>query len=91
MKEEELKNKLHKYIDKASGEELEELLSFVGDEQEEYVVANKYNHWEDKEFVKEIDRRVEDFETGKDKGIPWEQVHKEALERISSTNKSNGK
>ena len=31
-----------------------------------------------------MDRRVEEFESGKVKGIPWEEVHNEALERLKN-------
>lgn len=87
MKSEDLKNKLHQYIDKATDEELEDMLSFVEEEQEEYIVANKYDHWEDEEFVKEMNRRVEDFESGKDKGTPADEVHREVREMLDNMKK----
>ena len=57
------------------------------EEQEEYVVANKYNHGEDEEFVKEMDRRVEEIESGKIKGIPWEEVHKNVRDMLDNMKK----
>lgn len=90
MKSEELRNRLHEYIDKATNKQLKNFLSVVEEDEEVYTVKKKYDHWGDPEFVKEMDRRMEDFESGRDKGIPWEQVHAEALERIRNKNK-NGK
>ena len=89
MKSEELKQKLHKYIDKATEEELITILSFVEEEPENYIIANKYNQWEDEEFVKEMDSRVKEFESGKVKAIPMEEVHSNALEKLKD--KKNGK
>ena len=59
----------------------------VEEEQEEYIVTNKYNHWEDEEFVKEMERRVEDFESGKDKGYSAEEVHREVREMLDDMKK----
>ena len=89
MKNKELKEKLHEYIDNASGKQLKNILSMVEEDSEVYAIKKKYDHWDDPEFVKEMDRRVEEFESGKVKGIPWEEVHDEALERLK--NKKNGK
>lgn len=90
MISEELKNKLHQYIDKATDEELITILSFVEEDSEVYAIKKKYDHWEDPEFVKEMDKRVEEYESGKVKGIPWEEVHDKALERLRNK-KENGK
>ncbi len=91
MKKKKLKEKLHEYIENAKGKQLKNILSMVEEESEIYEVKKKRDHWDDPEFVKEMDRRVEEFESGKDKGVPWEQVHAEALERIKNKNTSNGK
>lgn len=89
MKSEELKNKLHQYIDNATDKQLKNFLSIVEENEEVYAVKKKYDHWDDPEFVKEMDRRVEEFESGKVKGIPWEEVHSTALERLK--NRKNDK
>lgn len=87
MKSEELKKKLHQYIDKASDEELINILSFVEEEPEPYIVKNKYDHWQDEDFVKEMDRRMEDFESGRDKGFTAEEVHKEVRDMLDKMKK----
>jgi putative addiction module component (TIGR02574 family) len=37
-------------------------------------LTKEYDHWEDEEFVKELDRRMEELESGKVQGIPLEEV-----------------
>ncbi|WEA03445.1 addiction module protein [Mucilaginibacter sp. SJ] len=32
------------------------------------------DHWDDEDFVNEMQWRVDDYESGKEKGIPWEEV-----------------
>lgn len=91
MKKKKIKEKLHDYIDNAKGKQLKNFLSIVEEDSEVYAIKKKYDHWDDPEFVKEMDRRMEDFESGKDKGVPWEQVHAEALERIKNKSRNNGK
>lgn len=76
MKTEEIKQKLLEYINQASPEQLEEMLSFVEEEETEYDVETASAPWDDEEFVKEMDRRMEEIESGKVKGIPWEKVQK---------------
>jgi hypothetical protein len=76
MKAEEIKQKLLEYINQASPEQLEEMLSFVEEEETEYDVKTASAPWDDEEFVKEMDRRMEEIDSGKVKGIPWEEVQK---------------
>ncbi|HEY8688192.1 MAG TPA: addiction module protein [Chitinophagaceae bacterium] len=90
MKKKKIREKLYDYIDNAKGKQLKNFLSIVEEDSVEYSVKKKYNHWNDPEFVKEMDRRVEEYESGKVKGIPWEEVHGKALERLRNK-KENGK
>ena len=32
------------------------------------------DHWDDEDFVNEMQSRVDDYESGRVKGIPWEEV-----------------
>lgn len=89
MKTEELR-KVQEYVDKADELTLINILSFVEEDPEPYIVENKYDHWKDEEFVKEMDRRMEELESGKVQGIPWEEVHKKALENLNKMKKKNG-
>jgi putative addiction module component (TIGR02574 family) len=65
------REKLHDYIETADDRRVEEIFSIVEDE-----IAEKYNHWEDEEFLNELETRTKDYESGKVKGIPWEEVKK---------------
>lgn len=76
MKAEDIKQRLHKYIDEANSDQLKEMLSFVEEEETEYGVETASAPWDDEEFVKEMDRRMEELDSGKVKGIPWEEVQK---------------
>jgi len=78
MKSFELKQKLHHYIDTAQEKKLKAIYVMVEEEIE------TYNHWEDAAFVKEMNRRVKDFETGKTKGYTWDEVKKRAAKLINT-------
>jgi putative addiction module component (TIGR02574 family) len=45
-------------------------------------IAEKYDHWEDDDFVKELDARLEAYESGEVQGIPWEEVKRKAREKF---------
>lgn len=87
MKTEEIKQKLLEYISQATPEQLEEMLSFVEEEETEYDVETTSAPWDDEEFVKEMDRRMEEIDSGKVQGIPWEEVHEKALKILDNMNK----
>jgi hypothetical protein len=88
MKPEEIKAKLHQYIDDATDEELEEMLFLLEEDNIEYGVAGKTRKWwEDEEFIKELDRRNEEIDSGKVKGIPAEEVHNEIREMLRNMSK----
>lgn len=89
MKAEDIKQRLHKYIDEANSDQLKEMLSFVEEEETEYGVETASAPWDDEEFVKEMDRRMEELDSGKVKGIPWEDVHRKALENLDKMNRKD--
>ncbi len=82
MRKKKIKEKLHDYIDNAKGKQLKNFLSMVEEDSEIYEVKKKYNYWDDPEFVKEMDRRMEEIDSGKVPGIPAEEVHKEIREML---------
>jgi hypothetical protein len=85
MSKEELRNKLHKYIDEASEEQLEDMLSIVQESETEYKLEGKRTEWwEDEEFIKELDRRLEEIDSGKVRAIPADEAHKEVFEMIAN-------
>jgi hypothetical protein len=55
--------------------------------EEQLAVINKdatlelYEWWNDEQMVTELDRRSADLKSGKDKGIPWDEVKAHLLSR----------
>jgi len=77
MKTVELRKKLHNYIDIAQEKKLKAIYTMVEDE-----IGESYDHWSDEDFVKEMNRRMSELETGKIKGYEWNEVKKKALKKI---------
>jgi len=69
MKTAELKQKLHDYIDNAEQKKLKAIYTMV-----ESDIDDTYEKWNDEAFIKEMDKRINDLETGKVKGYTWEEV-----------------
>ena len=74
-----IREKLHDLIDTADDKHVKAVYSIFEDE-----MAEKYDPREDKAFVREIDQRIKDFESGKVKGIPWEEVKLKAENLLKS-------
>ncbi len=70
------RQKLHEYIDTAENDKVDALYTIL-----EHDVKEPYEWWNDEELCAELDRRSADFASGKDKGVPWEEVKKELLSR----------
>jgi hypothetical protein len=64
-----LREKLHDFINSADDEEVVKLFLMV-----DSGLGPDYDHWEDEEFVAEMKSRIDDFESGKDKGVSWEEI-----------------
>ena len=67
---------LHDYIDKASDEKVEEMFSMIRHEGNE-----SYEWWKDEELVAELERRSADLKSGKDKGVPWQEVKQRLMNK----------
>ena len=78
MNKDELKNKLHQYIDEAGQNELENMMHFIEESGATYTKTK--NWWDDEEIVA-------DFESRKDKDYTWEEVQEtldKTLNRINA-------
>lgn len=64
-----LREKLHDFINTVDDKKVETIYSIFEDQ-----IAEKYDHWEDEDFLKEIKSRIDDFESGNDKGLSWDEV-----------------
>ena len=69
-----IRQKLHDIIDSADDKKVEEIFIKVID-----GTNQPYEWWNDEELIAELDRRSVDLKTGKDKGIPWEEVKSSIL------------
>lgn len=74
-----IREKLHDFVNTADDKQVETLYSIFEDQ-----MSSEYDHWKDEAFVNEIDKRLNDFESGRVKGIPWEEVKLKAENRLKS-------
>ena len=74
-----IREKLHEYINHADDKKVEAIYTLVESEIDE-----KYEWWEDKGFLEELDRRVADYESGKTKAVSWEQIKLNNEKRLNS-------
>jgi len=78
MKTTEIREKLHRYIDSAQDKKLKAIYTMV----EEDVVTSA--PWNDKPIIAEIDRRIEQLESGKTKGYTWGEVQAQTVRTLKS-------
>ena len=71
------RQKLHDYIDTAENDKVDALYTIL-----EHDVEEPYEWWNDEELCAELDRRSADLKSGKDKGVPWEEVKARLLNRV---------
>jgi putative addiction module component (TIGR02574 family) len=64
-----IRERLFEYIRFADDKKVRAIYTMVEDD-----IIERLDLWEDKDFLKELDRRIEDVETGKVTGSTWEQV-----------------
>ncbi len=74
-----IREKLHEYINIADDNQVKAVYSIFEDQ-----IAEKYDQWEDKEFLNELNQRTKDFESGKVKGIAWEEIQQKAQNRLKA-------
>jgi putative addiction module component (TIGR02574 family) len=67
------REKLLKMINAADDQQVKAVYSIFEDQ-----LAEKYDHWEDEEFLKELKSRLDDIESGNDEGLSWEEVKMKA-------------
>ncbi|WP_257957475.1 addiction module protein [Parapedobacter tibetensis] len=69
-----IREKLYDYIRYADEKKVKAIYTMVEDE-----IEAKTNLWEDPSFLEELDRRVDDFESGRVKASSWDEVKAKAL------------
>jgi len=68
-----IREKLHEMVNTADDQQVKAVYSIFEDQ-----IAEKYNHWEDEDFLKELKSRLDDIENGNDEGLSWEEVKMKA-------------
>ncbi|MBD3748025.1 MAG: hypothetical protein IE931_00870 [Sphingobacteriales bacterium] len=69
-----IREKLQDYIKTADDKKIKAIFTLVKSDIEE-----KYNWWEDKEFLDDLDEREKRYEAGLDRGYTLEEVKEEIL------------
>lgn len=64
-----IRDRLFEYIRFAHDKKVRAIYTIV-----ESDIIERLDLWDDKDFLKELDRRIEDIETGKVTGSTWEEV-----------------
>jgi hypothetical protein len=69
-----IRTKLFDYIRAANDKKIKAIYTILENE-----ISETENWWSDKNFIKELDQRFADWETGKDKGYSLSEVKNEIL------------
>ena len=64
-----IRERLFEYIRFADDKKVRAIYTMVEDD-----IIERLDLWEDKDFLKELDRRIDEVETGKVSGSTWEEV-----------------
>ncbi len=74
-----IRQKLYEYIRVAEDKKVKAIYTMLEEEIEE-----EYDHWNDKAFIGELDRRSADYKNGRVKGMSWEEAR---IKVISATDR----
>ncbi len=86
MSEEALDKLINNYLVQLNTKQKQAVLTVVKTFAEEQV--DDFNLWKDEGFVTELDKRMEELESGKVKGYTWEEVKQRARKSVKEkTNK----
>ena len=74
-----LDKEINHYLDRLNTQQKKVVLSVV-----KTFAHEEEDWWDDESFVKEMDKRVEELESGKDKGLSWEEVKLRARRSVKT-------
>lgn len=80
METSEIRKKLQNYIASAEEEKVKAIFTVL-----EGDIAQMFGHWDDPEFVAEMDRRMKEIKDGTVKAIPMEEMFLRLDNRISDS------
>ena len=84
METHEIRKKLQDYIASAGEEKVKAIYTVLESE-----IESVYGHWDDPEFVAEMDSRMKELEDGTVKGIPLEDFFAKSKEYLKSLQQKN--
>jgi hypothetical protein len=74
-----IRERLHEYIRFADDKKVTAIYTMVEDE-----ITEELKLWENEGFLKELNNRLEAYENGSVKGIPWEEIKLKAENRLKA-------
>lgn len=77
-----IRQKLYDYIRVAEDKKVKAIYTMLEEEIEEI-----YEHWNDKNFIAELEKRSTEYRTGKAKGISWENAKSRILKSTKTKTK----
>lgn len=69
-----IRERLFEYIRFSDDKKVRAIYTMVEDD-----IIERLYLWEDKDFLKELDRRIDEIETGKVSGSTWEEVKAKSI------------
>ena len=69
-----IRQRLYDYIRVAEERKIKAIYVMLEDEIEEV-----YDHWNDKEFIAELNKRSADYKSGRSKAVAWEEAKAKIL------------
>lgn len=80
MSEEALDKQITNYLVQLNTKQKQAVLIVVKTFAEEQ--GQEYSPWKDETFVSELDKRIEELESGKEKGHTWQEVKQRARQSV---------
>jgi hypothetical protein len=77
-----IRNKLYDYIRIAGDKKVKAIYTMLEEE-----IEQKYDYWNDKDFVAELNRQSADFKNGKVKGITWADAKAQVTRSVKKKTK----
>ncbi|MBX2904958.1 MAG: hypothetical protein KF744_02910 [Taibaiella sp.] len=78
-----IRKTLHSYLEIADDKKIKAIYTLLEREIAESA-TEAGDHWESPEFIAEMNRRVADMQSGKDKGRSWDDVKRELKRKTTS-------